>query len=110
MDFGVDAERHFFGTKGPCDREFGTLTKAVSDRVKTRRARLAWKIFCLNISHKSVLMLSQMYCLAIFKYSQVMQMVMLSSYDGGEAANAGRHANSSHRKSFSDIFFYFRCR
>ena len=27
MDFGVDAERHFFWTKGPCDREFGTLKK-----------------------------------------------------------------------------------
>ena len=53
MDFGVDAERHFFWTKGPCDREFGTLKKA-EERVKTRRARLAWKIFCLNISHKSV--------------------------------------------------------
>ena len=40
----------------------------------------AWKIFCLNRSHKSLLMLCQMYCLTILKglhFSQVMHMVML---------------------------------
>ena len=43
MDFGVDAERHFFGTchgKGPCGPEFVTLKKAVNDRVKTWRVDL----------------------------------------------------------------------
>ncbi|XP_070205712.1 uncharacterized protein [Littorina saxatilis] len=42
-DYGLEGERHFFGTrhgKGPCDREFGTLKKAVNRRIKGRQAEI----------------------------------------------------------------------
>ena len=55
-DVGVSAEHHFFGTrhgKGPCDREFGTLKKAVKMQVKCRRADIdsAQVCVCVNRGH-----------------------------------------------------------